>query len=267
VQPPIRIARWQRLTIAVLAVFVSAAGCGVADRDAFDPRAGAAENPTSSPSAAPMVTTAETSTDPAAADAPAPPAPRAARAPSRQAPRVQRHERAAFARSETVTFHLPSRRVERIGYHQSNHDGAQRLRPLDGPAPATVLGSRDRGTGRRSAADIVVHPRSLITAPVTGTVIAASRYVLYCVHRDDLVFIAPDERPDWIVKVLHIRGVEVSVGDRVEAGVTRIARRARALPFESQVDAVTASPPWPHVHVEMIDPSVPDRPTPGPGCP
>jgi hypothetical protein len=81
------------------------------------------------------------------------------------------------------------------------------------------------------------------------------------------VFIAPDERPGWIVKVLHVRGVRVEVGDRVEAGVTPIARRARLLPFESQVDAVTQSPAWPHVHVEMIDPSVPDRPTPGPGCP
>lgn len=260
-------------------MLVAASGCGVADRATLDPSAGAAEgpapvlgqatSPTTSTLAVPDQAPADeprdraAPTEPTSATTSEPAAERALRRP----PRVQRHDRAVFARSRSVAFHLPSRRVEHIGYHQSGHDGALRLRPLDGPAPVTVLDGRGRGTGRRTAADIVVHPRSWLTAPVTGTVVAANPYVLYCVHRDELVFIAPDERPDWIVKVLHVRGVKVEVGDRVEAGVTRIGRRARLLPFESQVDAVTQSPAWPHVHVEMIDPSVPDRPTPGPGCP
>jgi hypothetical protein len=284
VQAPVRIARWQRTALALLAMLVAATGCGVADRASLDPSAGAADVPTptlgqATSSATPFQTApdqpaahnattghasaGEAPTETARATRSEPATERAVRRP----PRVQRHDRAVFARSRSVAFHLPSPRVEHIGYHQSGHDGALRLRPLDTAAPATVLDSRGRGTGRRTAADIVVHPRSWISAPVTGTVIAANPYVLYCVHRDELVFIAPDERPDWIVKVLHVRGIEVEVGDRVEAGVTRIARRARLLPFESQVDAVTQSPPWPHVHVEMIDPSVPDRPTPGPGCP
>jgi biotin carboxyl carrier protein len=252
-------------------MLVMGTSCGVADRAALDPSAGAADVATPD-GAASVASNPETAADTAPADvAPAatvvPPAERGAERVIRQPPRVQRHDRVGFARSRGVTFHLPSPRVEHIGYHQSGHDGAQRLRPLDPPAPATVLDNRGRGTGRRTAADIVVHPQSRITAPVTGTVVAANSYVLYCVHRDELVFIAPDERPGWIVKVLHVRGVRVEVGDRVEAGVTPIARRARLLPFESQVDAVTQSPAWPHVHVEMIDPSVPDRPTPGPGCP
>jgi hypothetical protein len=46
-----------------------------------------------------------------------------------------------------------------------------------------------------------------------------------------------------------------------------LAPRATQLPFESQVDEVrTAEPAWPHVHIEVVDPTVPDRPT-GPGCP
>ena len=86
--------------------------------------------------------------------------------------------------------------------HRAGHDGARRLQPRDTPAPVTVLERRGRGTGRRTAADIVVHPRSVVTAPVTGTVVAATPYVLYCVHRDQLVFIAPDERPEGMVVAL-----------------------------------------------------------------
>ena len=42
--------------------------------------------------------------------------------------------------------------------------------------------------------------------------------------------------------------------------------RATQLPFVSQVDEFTAEPSNPHVHVEVIDPSIPDIPTPGGGC-
>jgi hypothetical protein len=92
----------------------------------------------------------------------------------------------------------------------------------------------------------------------------AGTYTLYCEYRDDYVVIEPDERPGWEVKVLHIDGVRVRAGDRVVAAETVLAPRPHKLPFESQVDEVTAPPPWPHVHVEVIDPSIPDRP--GPGC-
>jgi hypothetical protein len=44
-----------------------------------------------------------------------------------------------------------------------------------------------------------------------------------------------------------------------------VEARVRVLPFRSQVDDRTAAPHWPHVHVEVIDPSIPDRPS-GPGC-
>jgi hypothetical protein len=43
-----------------------------------------------------------------------------------------------------------------------------------------------------------------------------------------------------------------------------LAPRPTKLPVASQVDDTTASPPWPHVHIEVVDPSIPDRP--GPGC-
>ena len=106
-----------------------------------------------------------------------------------------------------------------------------------------------------------------IRSPVTGRVKRAGRYVLYCKHSDDYVVIEPDDRPGWEVKVLHIDGVRVRAGNRVVAGQTVLAPRATQLPFESQVDKVrTADPAWPHVHIEVVDPTIPDRPT-GPGCP
>jgi hypothetical protein len=59
----------------------------------------------------------------------------------------------------------------------------------------------------------------------------------------------------------------VAAGDHVVAGETVIATRPHVLPFESQVDEQrTADPAWPHVHIEAVDPTVPDRPSPGGGC-
>ena len=124
---------------------------------------------------------------------------------------------------------------------------------------------RERGTGSRTAADVVADPDVEIRAPVTGRVKRAGTYVLYCDYRDDYVVIEPDERPGWEVKVLHINGVRVRGGDRVVAGETVLAPRPTRLPFDSQVDEFTAPPPWPHVHIEVVDPSIPDRPNPGGG--
>lgn len=129
-----------------------------------------------------------------------------------------------------------------------------------------VLESRERGTGSQTAADIVVEPGTEIRSPVTGTVKRAGGYILYCKHNDDFVVIEPDAHPGWEVKLLHISGVTVSAGDRVEAGVTVLAPEATQLPFDSQVDEFTGEPSWPHVHLELVDPSIPDRPSTGGGC-
>ena len=172
----------------------------------------------------------------------------------------------AFADAGGVTLHLPAARVELVGFHQSSHDGAQAMAPFAGMVQAFVLEDRERDTIAAGAADVVVDPTAEIRSPVTGRVIAANTYRLYCRYSDDLVYIAPDERPGWQVKVFHIDGFQVRPGQRVVAGVTVLARRATVLPFESQVEVHGARPVWPHVHVEVVDPSVPDRPSPGGGC-
>lgn len=216
--------------------------------------------PTSAPvDPAPTTEPAESTPAPEPADVPVAPVSAAERVPVGQQYRP-------FAVFETVTLVHPSNRVERIGFHESNHDGARQMEPTDQAVGPLVLDSRGRGTGSRTAADIVVEPGTEIRAPVTGTVVRAGGYVLYCDHRDDFAVIEPDARPGWEVKVLHISGVLVSAGDRVEAGVTVLAPEATILPFDSQVDEFTAEPSWPHVHIELVDPSIPDRPSTGGGC-
>jgi hypothetical protein len=172
----------------------------------------------------------------------------------------------AFARAGDVTLRLPSSRVEFVGLHQSNHEGARELTLQPGaPRPRTLEG-RGRLTESRTAADVVSDPDVEIRAPVTGTVKRAGRYVLYCKYSDDYVVIAPDVHPSWEVKVLHIDGVRVRRGDRVVAAQTVLAPRPTKLPFESDTDRYSAKPPWPHVHIEVVDPAVRNVPSPGSGC-
>ncbi len=160
-----------------------------------------------------------------------------------------------------IGIRLPSARTELVGLHQSNHDGARDLAPVaDPPVPVDVLPSRERGTSLRSAADIVVDPSTELRAPVTGTVKRAGTYTLYCDELDDFLVIEPDERPGIEVKLLHIDGVQVAAGDRVVAGETVVAPRPTPLPFRSQVDDLSGPQDWPHVHLEVVDTSIPDRP-------
>lgn len=171
-----------------------------------------------------------------------------------------------FARVDDITVRLPSSRVEFVGFHQSNHEGARDLTVLEGaPRPRTLEG-RGRLTGAKTAADVVIDPDKQVRAPVTGRVKRAGTYVLYCEHSDDYAVIAPDAHPAWEVKILHIDGVSVRAGDRVVAGESVIAQRPTKLPFESDTDEFSAKPAWPHVHIEVVDPTIPNRPSPGSGC-
>jgi hypothetical protein len=169
-----------------------------------------------------------------------------------------------YASVGPVVLHHPSDHVEAIGFHQSARDGAQEQTALDSAVPWFTMESRDRDTAARGAADLVVEPGREIRAPVTGTVIRAGTYTLYCDYVDQFAVIEPDARPGWEVKVLHIEGLVLRKGQRVEAGVTRVAAHARVLPFPSQVEEYTGLPPWPHVHIEVDDPTIPDRPTEAP---
>lgn len=222
---------------------------------------------TTSTTAVPPPTTRRAPTVPTAAPAtePAPTEPTAPEPTAPPLPRiVQEQDWIPFATTAELVLYHPSRRVERVGFHESNHDGAQQLDPAPSAVAPVTLEGRERGTGSRTAADVVSDPDTEVRSPVSGRVTNAGTYVLYCDYRDSFVIIEPDAHPGWQVKVLHITGLQVSSGARVEAGQTVLASRPNRLPFKSQVDEVSAQPAWPHVHVEVVDPSVPDRP--GPPC-
>jgi len=247
-----------RTTALLLAASAALTACSAARPDlAMDPSMPHAE-PTSTSSSTSAPATSSTT---AAAPVTVTTAPKPVRA-------VVEAAWAPMASVGKVTLVHPSRRVERVGFHESNHDGAQQLAPLATAAAPVTLEARERGTNSRTAADVVVDPAVEIRSPVTGRVKRAGGYVLYCKHSDDYVVIAPDAQPTWEVKILHIDGVRVQAGDRVVAGKTVLAPRPTQLPFESQVDEQrTADPAWPHVHIEVVDPAIKDRPTPGGGCP
>ncbi len=244
------IRRCSSLAALVLVIALTASACGTAasTEDAARP-------------ASPRPRIENASVDVSVERTPTPPTPEA----TTRVRSVGEQGWAPFARAEGVTLRFPSARVELVAFHQANHDGARQLEALPGVA-AVTLETRERGTGSQSAADVVVDPAVELRAPVTGLVKRAGTYVLYCEHSDDYVVIAPDERPNLEVKLLHIDGVRVRSGDRVVAGETVLAPRPTRLPFESQVDELSVAPSWPHIHMEVVDPSIPDRPSPGGGC-
>lgn len=176
--------------------------------------------------------------------------------PASKAERRCEHAVFAMAGSLPLVELLPD--TVGYGYHQSLFGTAIGMRPLE---PHVVMGSRGRGTGSTTAADIVVGSSSRVRAPVTGQVVTAKRYLLYCERPDWKVVIKPSSDPTLRVLVLHLGRPSVRDGDEVTAGTSRIGRaRANDWP-DSQKDRYFPAK-YPHVHVEVER----DRASPTPGC-
>ncbi|MBW3534801.1 MAG: hypothetical protein KY453_06210, partial [Gemmatimonadetes bacterium] len=111
--------------------------------------------------------------------------------------------------------------------------------PSDDAPDLIVLPSRGRPAEATTALDVAVPEGEPVVSPVTGTVLSVDRYMLYGRHEDHIIRIAPDARPDLAVKLVHLVGPEVAVGERVEAGRTPLAAGAKLLPFSSQIDRFT----------------------------
>jgi murein DD-endopeptidase MepM/ murein hydrolase activator NlpD len=155
---------------------------------------------------------------------------------------------AVFATVRSLDLHLPAHETIVTGFHQASTPGSQAMTPVSGHR---VLPSRGRGYPAASAVDIVMVDDQAVRSPVSGTVVAVEGYSLYGRYPDSRIRIRPHDDRDLRVVILHLGGVEVEVGDAVEAGVTELAKRARRFPFRSQVDAETKPESWPHVHYEV----------------
>lgn len=164
---------------------------------------------------------------------------------------------------------LLPRAVRKIGFHESGNPAALAMSPVgrleenlnagrvslpavngDRDGGYIVLPTRHRGGAPTTAVDLSMRENEPVTSPVTGEVTAANDYSLYGKTRDTIIEIAPDGRPELRVRMMHVEGVGVQPGDRVEAGRTPVAARSRALPFGSQIDRYAGT--HPHVHLEVL---------------
>lgn len=89
---------------------------------------------------------------------------------------------------------------------------------------AIRLWRSDRTGEPDTAADIGANPGTDVFSPISGRVLLARSYLLYGKHPDWEIHIRPDAHPELDLVMIHVEDVSVQVGDRVLAGVTRVAR-------------------------------------------
>jgi hypothetical protein len=154
-----------------------------------------------------------------------------------------------FAQVGDLALRLPSHAVVVHGFHEASNRTSFAMTPV-GDEPR-VLPSRGRPAPATSAVDIVLVDDEPVRSPITGTVEVAESFHVYGKHPDRRIVLVPDDAPELRVVVLHVTGVAVTPGDRVEAGVSVLAESARRFPFRSQIDDETAPDAWPHVHYEV----------------
>lgn len=176
-----------------------------------------------------------------------------------------------IATHEDVDIVQPSPHVALVGFHEgAGHTldvvpGARPhrdlgVRPVDSPdrrddLRSMVLPTRDRGTGSATAIDIAMPVGRKVFAPITGTVTAVNPYTLYGKFSDTIIVIEPDDAPGVELKILHVTGPQVAIGDHVEAGRTLLADSPTAFPFSSQIDRFVeplVGKALPHVHMELM---------------
>jgi len=172
--------------------------------------------------------------------------------------------------------------VTQVAFHQASGDKAVRLEALvpdasvkaaaalRGVVPPAATAAADaeeaatiwNGTvirlwrsNRRGAPDTAIdcgaNPGTDVYAPLSGVVAAIRPYKLYGRYDDYEIHIRPDGRDDLDLVLIHVDDVSVTVGDRVEGGVTRIACvRKMSDKTDLQLAAYTRNG-GDHVHVQL----------------
>ncbi len=168
----------------------------------------------------------------------------------------------------SIVLHLPAllANVIGLGYHQAYNSNSVALNStMDlrenattaaitrssrlGAPLAFVMTSRGRGSAPTSSVDIAVNDGTTIRSPVSGRVRKVAPYMLYGRYDDVRIEIEPDGRSDIIIAIVHLDQPLVLPGNRVEAGLTPLAR-PRRLPVNSQIDQYLGKATE-HIHVQI----------------
>lgn len=166
----------------------------------------------------------------------------------------------AFAsfRGKQLLLPVPPQAVTVIAFHQSSFSDTYRMTPLvaiHSTADAKAAADAQRSSGKPAAArtgpqadsdgvwtgwgvevwrtnvngrrdtalDCGAPPGTPVFAPLTGTVMRVRSYKLYYKYADYEIQIKPDAWNDVDLFILHVTDPQVTAGDRVVAGVTRVA--------------------------------------------
>lgn len=186
----------------------------------------------------------------------------------RQAPADARPP--VVARYGSLELRVPGTKVMASGFHEAATSNGLPMEPVgtmlrnlnatkfepanDTAGPGTtylIMSSRGRSTPATSALDVLMPRGEPVLSPVTGVVADVRQILVEQRHPDLRVELWPDEAPDLRVAIVHLDGVRVSAGDRVEAGITVLADTSRQFPFLSQIDNLTYPELYPHVHLEV----------------
>jgi murein DD-endopeptidase MepM/ murein hydrolase activator NlpD len=175
-----------------------------------------------------------------------------------------------FATAEGTELRLrlpaPEGDVIGIGYHQAYNVKALGLdsslglqteptsvtisrASVPGRPVSFVMEARGRGSGLNSAVDIAVKDGIFIKSPVSGRVEAVKPYLLYGSYDDVQVDIVPDSYPELKISMIHLDDIRVKLGQKVEAGVTLLAR-PRKLAVDSQIDQYLGKASL-HIHLQI----------------
>lgn len=111
-----------------------------------------------------------------------------------------------------------------------------------------------------TSVDIGALPGADVRSPVGGSVVLVRDYMLYDEMPDIEVHIQPDGRPDLDCVLIHLADASVKAGDRVEAGVTPIAKVRNIEEFLADVQLGYFTPEGTggnHAHLQVNDAEYP----------
>ena len=191
----------------------------------------------------------------------------------------------AFATCEGIELHLPvaTDALTALAFHQASGNKSLHMTslvpdadmeraaelkavpPVDASAVSATglatsclrLWRSNRSGEPDTAADVGADPGTPVLAPVSGTVLEVKPYKLYDKYDDYEIHIQPEGYPLIDVVLIHVDAPSIAVGQRVTAGVTRIAVvRKMSDKIDTQLGGYTANG-GDHVHLQVNTVEVP----------